>query len=112
MTNKTKDEVKRVIYDARRGGLDMDAIAQAVDEYYHKNVIAELAETLENVLKGDDWWTKEKTCPACCPDGDDPDWSPVGNEKEAFCGYDCNHPLTVITAKQILENYHKKTGGE
>jgi len=48
--------------------------------------------------------TVEKTCPKCCPDGDDPDWDSCGNKEMAECGYsDCRHPLTVINKDKVVE---------
>lgn len=45
----------------------------------------------------------DKTCPKCCPDGDDPDWGPTTNGTDsANCAYvSCGHPLTVITSEKI-----------
>lgn len=39
--------------------------------------IKKMRESLINMDK--EWDTIEKTCPKCCPDGNDPDWNAFGN---------------------------------
>lgn len=68
-----------------------------------RQMVKDIKELRKLLLGLDDgnWTTLEKTCPKCCPDGDDPDWSPFGNEDWAVCFYsECQHPLTVINLKQ------------
>jgi hypothetical protein len=67
--------------------------------------LQQIREALELAQDAEYWpSTLEKTCPQCCPNGDDPKWKAFGNNKKSECAYvDCRHPLTVLTKETKKE---------
>ena len=50
---------------------------------------------------------EERSCPNCCPDGDDPDWDYcISSDGSVSCAYsDCQKALTPIhRVKPVLES--------